>query len=72
MKRLVQFSFAIVVFLGVLAGCSNDEDTVTIGYFPNLTHVASIVALEEGYFEEEFGEDITIETQTFSNGGLFM
>src|SRR5699024_6265221 len=35
-------------------------------------HVASIVALEEGYFAEEFGEDITIETQTFSNGGLFM
>ncbi|WP_156857746.1 aliphatic sulfonate ABC transporter substrate-binding protein [Oceanobacillus sp. AG] len=72
MKRFVQLLLAIAVIGVVLAGCSNDEDTVTIGYFPNLTHVASIVALEEGYFAEEFGEDITIETQTFSNGGLFM
>ena len=43
-----------------------------IGYFPNLTHIATIVALENGYFKEEFGEDVTIETKTVSNGGLFM
>jgi NitT/TauT family transport system substrate-binding protein len=71
MKKFIQLSLAVVM-IGVLVACSNDEDTVTIGYFPNLTHIASIVALEEGYFAEEFGDGITIETQTFSNGGLFM
>ena len=45
---------------------------VNIGYFPNLTHIATIVALEKGYFTEAFGEDIKINTKTVSNGGLFM
>ena len=45
---------------------------MSIGYFPNLTHMATIVALENNYFAEEFGEDIEITTKTFSNGGLFM
>src|SRR5690625_7451232 len=72
MKKAIQFSLSIIVIIGVLAGCSGDDDTVTIGYFPNLTHIASIVALEQGYFEEEFGDDITIDTKTFNNGGLFM
>lgn len=72
MKKTIQISLSIIVIIGMLVGCSSDEDTVTIGYFPNLTHIASIVALEQGYFEEEFGDDITIETKTFNNGGLFM
>ena len=72
MKRTIQISLSIIVMITILAGCSSDEDTVTIGYFPNLTHIASIVALEQGYFDEEFGDDITIETKTFNNGGLFM
>src|SRR5690606_1262187 len=42
------------------------------GYFPNLTHIATIVGLEKGYFQDEFGEDVKIETKTVSNGGLFM
>lgn len=72
MKKFIQGVFLFVSAALILSACSSEEDSVTIGYFPNLTHIASIVALEEGYFEEEFGEDITIETQTFTNGGLFM
>jgi NitT/TauT family transport system substrate-binding protein len=49
-----------------------EAKTVKIGYFPNLTHIATIVALEKGYFEEAFGKDVTIETKTVANGGLFM
>lgn len=61
-----------------MAGCGNNDtaetgaDTVRIGYFPNLTHISTIVALEKGFFKEELGEDVTISTKTFSNGGLFM
>lgn len=57
----------------VLAGCGNGKsDTVKIGYFPNLTHVATIVGLDKGFFQEELGENTKIDTKTVSNGGLFM
>ena len=69
-----------LLLLSIVAACgngNNDKDTaeqneVSIGYFPNLTHMATIVALENNYFAEEFGEDVEINTQTVSNGGLFM
>ncbi|WP_260682031.1 ABC transporter substrate-binding protein [Alkalicoccobacillus porphyridii] len=62
----------------ITTGCgtsgSNGEpaEEVRIGYFPNLTHISTIIALENGYFEEELGEDITIDTRTFPDGGVFM
>ncbi|MGE7602089.1 aliphatic sulfonate ABC transporter substrate-binding protein [Peribacillus sp. NPDC097675] len=71
-----------VFFIGIVSGCSESsgkeegkdsgKQTVKIGYFPNLTHSATIIALEKGYFEEEFGKDVKIETKTVANGGLFM
>ncbi|MFE4896960.1 aliphatic sulfonate ABC transporter substrate-binding protein [Peribacillus butanolivorans] len=71
-----------VLLIGIVSGCtqstSKEEEkgtgkqTVKIGYFPNLTHSATIIALEKGFFEEEFGEDVKIETKTVANGGLFM
>ncbi|SDI40830.1 ABC transporter substrate-binding protein [Natribacillus halophilus] len=57
------------------AGCGGSEenaDEVRIGYFPNFTHITTVVALENGYFQEEFGEDINIETSTFPDGSAFM
>lgn len=75
MKRNILIS-TIIALLVVLSACGNSgkgsSDQVTIGYFPNLTHIASIVALENNYFAEEFGKDISIETKTVTNGGLFM
>lgn len=72
-KKVLSIGFTLLL-IGVLVGCSNKKDAneVTIGYFPNLTHIATIVGLENGYFEEEFGKDVTIKTKTVSNGGLFM
>lgn len=74
------------LLVGLLAGCGGaakeekedatggekGEQTVKIGYFPNLTHIATIVALDKGYFKEAFGENVKIETKTVANGGLFM
>src|SRR5699024_2926268 len=54
------------------SGSATEDKKVKIGYFPNLTHVATIIALENDYFSEAFGEDIEIETKTVNNGGLFM
>ena len=76
MKKSLILTVLSVLVIGVLAACGNSSSSgsqsVKIGYFPNLTHIATIVALENGYFEEEFGEDVKIETKTVSNGGLFM
>src|SRR5699024_12098263 len=66
----------LIVISLVLAACAGNSEAknnkVTIGYFPNLTHVATIIALENDYFAESFGEDVEIETKTVNNGGLFM
>ncbi|RUL51572.1 MULTISPECIES: aliphatic sulfonate ABC transporter substrate-binding protein [Lysinibacillus] len=74
----------LTLVIGVLAACGNSEkesessaekDSATevrIGYFPNMTHIASIVALEKGFYQEQLGEGITIETKTFSDGSAFM
>lgn len=72
MKKI---SLLFILLLALLA-CSKTSDSgkleeVTIGYFPNLTHIATIIALEKGYFEKEFGQT-KINTKTVTNGGLFM
>ncbi|AXH99517.1 aliphatic sulfonate ABC transporter substrate-binding protein [Sporosarcina sp. PTS2304] len=78
MKKLLGGLLSAVAVVALLAGCGNkeaaevDKNEVKIGYFPNLTHIATIIGLEKNYFAEEFGEDIKISTKTVSNGGLFM
>ncbi|WP_435372053.1 aliphatic sulfonate ABC transporter substrate-binding protein [Sporosarcina luteola] len=75
MKKSLIMTVLTVLVVGILTACgssSSGSKSVKIGYFPNLTHIATIVALEKGYFEEEFGDDVKIETKTVSNGGLFM
>ncbi|MFS0577396.1 aliphatic sulfonate ABC transporter substrate-binding protein [Sporosarcina sp. 179-K 3D1 HS] len=67
----------LILLITVVGACSNESkasgnSTVKIGYFPNLTHLPTIVGLEKGYFQEAFGDEVTIETKTVSFGGLFM
>ncbi|WP_342511845.1 aliphatic sulfonate ABC transporter substrate-binding protein [Sporosarcina sp. FSL K6-1522] len=76
--KLFILGFISIVVLSILTACGKgegrvqDSKEVNIGYFPNLTHMATIVALENDYFTEAFGEDIKINTKTVNNGGLFM
>ena len=82
MKRLKISLLALVLSLGaLLAACGNNEASsdsngnateVRLGYFPNLTHISTIIALEKGFFEAELGEGIELKTQTFPDGGAFM
>lgn len=84
MKKFNKFwLFAVLAALTVvLAACGDDKESgaeagkeaseVRIGYFPNMTHIATIVALEKGFYKEELGEDVTITTRTFNDGGSFM
>jgi NitT/TauT family transport system substrate-binding protein len=66
------FSISLITACGQGEKGAKGNKEVNIGYFPNLTHIATIVALENDYFAEAFGEDIKINTKTVSNGGLFM
>src|SRR5690625_5148403 len=73
MKKTLS-GFLLIMTL-IIAGCGASEEKaeeVRIGYFPNFTHITTIIALENGYFQEEFGEGISIETMTFPNGSAFM
>ncbi len=74
---------ALTVVLAACGGDSDEEKTsetteqdnateVRIGYFPNMTHIATIVALEKGFYEEQLGKDIKITTRTFNDGSAFM
>lgn len=77
LKKLVSTILTSVLVVGLVSGCAQSSSEsaskeVKIGYFPNLTHSSTIIALEKGYFKEAFGEDVTIQTKTVANGGLFM
>ncbi|MGG4454367.1 aliphatic sulfonate ABC transporter substrate-binding protein [Brevibacillus porteri] len=77
LKKVFSTVVASLLLMGIASGCStggaaSSEKEVRIGYFPNLTHSATIIALEKGYFKEAFGADMKIQTKTVANGGLFM
>ncbi|RQW23067.1 ABC transporter substrate-binding protein [Bacillus sp. C1-1] len=74
MKKVIQGSLLALGAGITLTACGNSatEGEVRIAYFPNLTHISTIVALENGYFEEEFGEDARFTTMTVPDGAQFM
>lgn len=71
-----------VTVLGVLAltACSagpgftgsaeadTSSGTVTIGYFPNVTHAPAIVGLADGEYRRALGRGVIIKTATFNSG----
>lgn len=52
------------------SGAEHDDtlDSITIGYFPNVTHAPAIVGLAEGIYQDALGEDVMIKTATFNSG----
>jgi NitT/TauT family transport system substrate-binding protein len=42
-------------------------DTLTLGYFPNITHAPALVGVQNGTFAEALG-DVELSTQTFNAG----
>lgn len=81
MKKNILFITILTLAFSVLAACGGGEEEnaekdsaseIRIGYFPNMTHIATIVALEKGLFSEQLGGDINITTSTFNDGGSFM
>ena len=63
---------------GVLAACggagdsstsrSGDGTTVTLGYFPNITHATALVGVRKGLFSKHLGSGVKLRTATFNAG----
>jgi NitT/TauT family transport system substrate-binding protein len=52
------------------AAPSDDQQlTLRLGYFPNLTHAPALVGIKKGFFATALGSRVTIETHTFNAGG---
>lgn len=51
------------------AASSTEPVTLRLGYFPNVTHAPALVGIEGGIFEENLGDNVTLETSSFNAGG---
>lgn len=49
------------------ADAGGDADTLTLGYFPNITHAPALVGVENGTLDEALG-GVELSTQTFNAG----
>lgn len=47
---------------------AQQQKTVRIGYFPNLTHAQAVIGLGNGDFQKALGSNIEVKTQVFNAG----
>lgn len=77
-KQVIIYLTIVVIFLatyavqGIIQGNNASDNTVRIGYFPNLTHAPALIAKNERIFEEALGEDATVEWKQFNDGPAAM
>src|SRR5579883_2092573 len=50
------------------APATAEKVTLTLGYFPNLTHATALVGVHEGIFSQALGPNVTLKTATFNAG----
>ena len=76
-RLLTRVTVALVVGLALLvaagvpgAGAAPRQDQVTLrlGYFPNVTHASAIVGVEGGIFQDKLGDGVKLDTSTFNAG----
>ena len=78
MRTSVLSTAAAVLAIGLVAtacggsdgdggGEGSSVDTLTLGYFPNITHAPALVGVENGTFADALG-DVDLATQTFNAG----
>jgi NitT/TauT family transport system substrate-binding protein len=68
-------ALVLILLAAIVAGCTTTVGAgaagrvaVRLGYFPNLTHAAPIVAIDQGFYEEALGNQATLTTNTFNAG----
>ena len=62
----------VISVASVVLGLNNDNETyenkIRIAYFPNIGHAVPIVGVEQGFFEQDIGNQTKIETRVFDSG----
>jgi NitT/TauT family transport system substrate-binding protein len=53
---------------GSAAPAPEENVTLRLGYFPNLTHATALVGVEGGIFADVLGPNVKLETSTFNAG----
>ncbi|MBA2327516.1 MAG: ABC transporter substrate-binding protein [Actinobacteria bacterium] len=57
-----------VAAAGAPAQGGDDGVTLRLGYFANVTHAPALVGIEAGIYEENLGDNVTLDTSTFTAG----
>ncbi|MFQ5496770.1 MAG: ABC transporter substrate-binding protein [Nitrosopumilus sp.] len=60
----------VLSVIGIMANSNEsvNENKIRIAYFPNVGHAVPIVGIEKGFFAEQLGEEVEIETRVFDSG----
>ena len=78
LRRPVHVAVGVLLAIAAVA-CSSSKATTTannppkpvtlrLGYFPNLTHAAAILGVQNGIFAKDLGANVTLRTQVFNAG----
>lgn len=72
-RLIIASSIAGIILLSSLGIALNpstqtDDPKVRIAYFPNIGHAIPIVGMEKGFFQNDLGDQIKIETRVFDSG----
>ncbi|GLU46880.1 ABC transporter substrate-binding protein [Nocardiopsis ansamitocini] len=61
-------TLALVATACGTGSATGETDTLTLGYFPNITHAPALVGVENGILADALGADVELDTQTFNAG----
>ncbi|MEO5875395.1 MAG: ABC transporter substrate-binding protein [Streptosporangiaceae bacterium] len=78
-RKALVAAAVLVIGLPALAACGDDsgdeasagggkKTTVTLGYFPNITHATALVGVNKGIFAQKLGADVDFKSTTFNAG----
>lgn len=74
-KKVLPIMLVFFLCLSLLSGCTDkakEENTIKVGYFPNVTHATALVGFGEGRFQKELGSKVNIEEKIFVAGPSLM
>ncbi|MCD1259596.1 ABC transporter substrate-binding protein [Paenibacillus athensensis] len=74
MRKIAWMLALMLLASGLLTACGSavpegsKAHKVRLGVFKNVTHAAAYIALQKGYFQQLWGDDVDIEVTAFDNG----
>ena len=72
-RRFLQFSLSATAFgaassLAACASAAQQASVARLGYFPNITHAAALIGVQQGGVQEALGATTKLETKPFNAG----